>query len=592
MMDIIADEENSSLNRPSNTHYSTGKAESAERELTLKFGSEVICISCTKSEDIGSVKGRLAEHAGFELSSIKLVVKGKILRDDAVVQELWAGGAQVRVALIGSKSADLLPIVPHAQLARVKDDLSDQVKAAKRVKLKTSSGGFNLNSPHKFGRIEALPGFSDTYVAQQMLEELASDPAILHVLSKHKWSVGALCEMFPEGYVGVSDVCVMGLNQNHGEKILLRLRTDDLKGFRKALSIRKVLYHELAHNVYSDHDDDFYMLMRQIEREVNEADWTTNGRGRVLDNGYQRYQGPPTSSAANVARESHVYRLGGDEELKQSLRPAELAALAAERRLSPEEEEVEGGCGCTGQVQTLHASRKTTVDSLHVVEESGEMAVCGEDRNCVPTEQTEGSSKVEEPPSDYSTHTTRDRTPSPPADMNIDKTQINISTAEATPPASPVEPSNILSPKALSDLCSQFLMCSNSVINNAVSFDQAHILPALEQLRDAIITFLSKYNKGGIDYVMSGEQCAEVSETMQLIKLIAGNAKVNCFNVILYSMLIDVIKFQDINEMKYRRLKKSGSKFNRYCNEIVACYFEALTLFSAESLFPGVLFRS
>lgn len=25
----------------------------------------------------------------------------------------------------------------------------------------------------------------------------------------------------------------MGLNQNHGQKILLRLRTDDLKGFRK-----------------------------------------------------------------------------------------------------------------------------------------------------------------------------------------------------------------------------------------------------------------------------------------------------------------------------------------------------------------------
>lgn len=33
--------------------------------------------------------------------------------------------------------------------------------------------------------------------------------------------------------VGVSDKCVMGLNQNHGMKILLRLRTDDLQGFRK-----------------------------------------------------------------------------------------------------------------------------------------------------------------------------------------------------------------------------------------------------------------------------------------------------------------------------------------------------------------------
>ena len=42
--------------------------------------------------------------------------------------------------------------------------------------------------------------------------------------------MGALCELYPEGQVGVSDVCVMGLNQNSGQKILLRLRTDDLQG--------------------------------------------------------------------------------------------------------------------------------------------------------------------------------------------------------------------------------------------------------------------------------------------------------------------------------------------------------------------------
>ena len=53
---------------------------------------------------------------------------------------------------------------------------------------------------------------------------------VLAVLKKHKWSVGALCELYPEGQVGVSDVCVMGLNQNSGQKILLRLRTDDLQG--------------------------------------------------------------------------------------------------------------------------------------------------------------------------------------------------------------------------------------------------------------------------------------------------------------------------------------------------------------------------
>ena len=40
--------------------------------------------------------------------------------------------------------------------------------------------------------------------------------------------------------MGVSEVCVMGLNENRGQRIRLRLRTDDLQGFRKILSIKKV----------------------------------------------------------------------------------------------------------------------------------------------------------------------------------------------------------------------------------------------------------------------------------------------------------------------------------------------------------------
>lgn len=124
-----------------------------------------------------------------------------------------------------------------------------------------------------------------------------------------------------QGYVGVSDVCVMGLNQNRGQKIFLRLRTDDLKvrttvslphqvevvyillviggrgwlsllspcaardqGFRKMLSIRKVLYHELSHMENDEHDDKFYILMREIERDVN----AYNQAGRALG-GAARY---------------------------------------------------------------------------------------------------------------------------------------------------------------------------------------------------------------------------------------------------------------------------------------------------------------
>lgn len=91
--------------------------------------------------------------------------------------------------------------------------------------------------------------------------------------------------------------------QNHGEEISLRLRTDDLKGFRKYESIKKTLLHELvsliifllfllllihaflsvnkivglmlffcsyqAHMVFSEHDVNFYALDKQVTRYAN-----------------------------------------------------------------------------------------------------------------------------------------------------------------------------------------------------------------------------------------------------------------------------------------------------------------------------------
>lgn len=128
-------------------------------------------------------------------------------------------------------------------------------------------------SDYGFARVEALPGFPDTVKAQEILEELSTDPGFLHVMRVKRWRVGALKEMPPEGRVGVDPVCVLGYNTNKGQEIHLRLRTDDRKGFRSRMSVRQVLAHELAHNEVSDHNNEFKELMRWIEREADKADW-------------------------------------------------------------------------------------------------------------------------------------------------------------------------------------------------------------------------------------------------------------------------------------------------------------------------------
>jgi hypothetical protein len=59
---------------------------------------------------------------------------------------------------------------------------------------------------------------------------------------------------FPQGLIGKSGTCLLGLNKNKGEEILLRLRTSDLKGFRPVYAIMETLIHELCHIVHSEHD--------------------------------------------------------------------------------------------------------------------------------------------------------------------------------------------------------------------------------------------------------------------------------------------------------------------------------------------------
>ncbi|KAL6858908.1 hypothetical protein ACP4OV_017910 [Aristida adscensionis] len=126
--------------------------------------------------------------------------------------------------------------------------------------------------------IELNPPSSE---ALKRMHMLACDPGIIAIMNKHKWRVGIMTEMAPVGYVGVSPKCILGFNKNMGEEISLRLRTDDLKGFRKYESIKKTLLHELAHMVHSEHDANFFALNKQLNDEAASLDWTKS-RGHML----------------------------------------------------------------------------------------------------------------------------------------------------------------------------------------------------------------------------------------------------------------------------------------------------------------------
>ena len=90
-----------------------------------------------------------------------------------------------------------------------------------------------LMGPFTFKRFEAWQRLGlapPPDEALKLLHRLAADPGVAGVMARHRWGVGALTEMPPEGKVGVSPVCILGVNINQGQEISLRLRTDDLKG--------------------------------------------------------------------------------------------------------------------------------------------------------------------------------------------------------------------------------------------------------------------------------------------------------------------------------------------------------------------------
>ncbi|KAH9612632.1 hypothetical protein KSS87_014600 [Heliosperma pusillum] len=184
--------------------------------------------------------------------------------------------------------------------------------------------------------------------ALKRMHMLAADPGIVAIMNKHRWRVGIMTEMAPEGYVGISPVCLLGLNKNHGEEISLRLRTDDLNGFRKYASIKKTLLHELAHMVHSEHDENFYALDKQLNQEAFALDWTL-ARSHTLANS-QFYEHDDMDMDFQL--ESNLpQKLGG--EISAMPASARVAAItAAYRRLA--------------ESSTISDENKLTVDTSSI----------------------------------------------------------------------------------------------------------------------------------------------------------------------------------------------------------------------------------
>lgn len=129
----------------------------------------------------------------------------------------------------------------------------------------------------------------------------------------------------------------LGLNRNKGEVIELRLRTDAGDGYRDYKTIRNTLCHELAHNVWGEHDRNFWDLCGRIQKEVERDDWNSGGRSLGGESYYQ-----PVTDRGMMEEVDHGGWSGGEYTLAGSgdaankhagLSRRQILAQAAEERM-------------------------------------------------------------------------------------------------------------------------------------------------------------------------------------------------------------------------------------------------------------------
>jgi hypothetical protein len=154
--------------------------------------------------------------------------------------------------------------------------------ANKKAPLHHWGEGMLQNKNYKFCRFEACTWQSfghrptektpHAFRAMELLEKLATDPGIVAILKERELVVGTLGEMDPiddrimhkkqqEG------ACLLGYNTNGGQRIDLKLRTEDLQDFRPYPQIVATLIHELSHNWVGEHNALFWANYAQMRAE-------------------------------------------------------------------------------------------------------------------------------------------------------------------------------------------------------------------------------------------------------------------------------------------------------------------------------------
>jgi hypothetical protein len=246
--------------------------------MKIQHRSATLEVDDIEDETISQLATRLATHISAEPTRISLFILPKpgLLKHpfpDTLLSSILK--PNTRIKLVGTPDSERKEMADTnaAVQARARTLASrPPVKANKSRDWRK----VQEESMYSFHAIEPLKWLPNPDRSRRYLERLAADPGIKAAMRKHKFSVGLLTEMDPSQHT-THESRTLGLNRNAGEVIELRLRTDAYDGYRDYKVIRKTLCHELTHNVWGEHDRNFWDLCKVIEREVERNDTLHGG---------------------------------------------------------------------------------------------------------------------------------------------------------------------------------------------------------------------------------------------------------------------------------------------------------------------------
>jgi hypothetical protein len=199
--------------------------------LTVKHAGASAVLSVDEATTLEGLEVAIRSEFGLPAdAALRILAKGKALRGDARASLGSLGvGANAKLMVMQTGAAERTA-VETARPERMRGFEDDDRRARTGGLAAGSAGGAyksrSTASPYRFGDLRALPvppgAKPGAAAAEELLRRLSTDASILAIMRAHRWTVGRLSEMPPEGQVGVSASCLMGLNRNAGEEVRTR----------------------------------------------------------------------------------------------------------------------------------------------------------------------------------------------------------------------------------------------------------------------------------------------------------------------------------------------------------------------------------